>query len=100
VLDRLRTPLADLGAELSPRAFRVLSRFVASGGDVLPAAAAFDVQVAWRVLPRLAAAAMLRGGEAAMAAVGAVLDPYLADLPLSAAALARIRERTDGFGGT
>lgn len=98
VLDRLRTPLAELGADLSPRAFRMLSRFVASGGDILPAAAAFDVQVAWRVLPRLAAAIVLRGGEAAAAAVTTVLEPHFADLPLSADALARIRERTDEFG--
>src|SRR5690606_39496800 len=46
VLDRLRAPLADIGADLSPRAFRMLSRFVTSGGDILPAATAFDLQVA------------------------------------------------------
>ena len=98
VLDRLRAPLAELGADLSPRAFRVLSRFVASGGELLSPAAAFDVQVAWRVLPRLAAAVVLRGGETAAAAIEAVLEPHLRELPLSADALARIRERTDDFG--
>ena len=50
------------------------------------------------MLPRLAAAVVLRGGDTAATAVEAVLEPHLHDLPLSADALARIRERTDEFG--
>jgi hypothetical protein len=99
VLDRLRAPLGDAGIELSPRAQRMLTRFVASGGDVLPTAAAFDVQLAWRVLPRLGAAALLDGADAAAAGVTAMLEPHLDELPVTAAALGRLRARGDALGG-
>ena len=86
--------------EASPRITEgmVTRSLTASSTDMLSPAAAFDVQVAWRVLPRLAAAVVLRGGETAAASVEAVLEPHLQELPISADALARIRERTDEFG--
>lgn len=95
LLDRLRDPIGAVGADLSPRAFRSLARFVASGGDVLPADAAFDVQLAWRVLPRFEAAAAL-AADAPVGAVATTLEPHLDRLPLTAGVLDGLRERISG----
>lgn len=53
LLDSMRPLLQLLGCPVSPRTYRGICRFVGSAEPLLPAARAFDLQVAQRLLPRI-----------------------------------------------
>ncbi len=53
IIDEIRPLLADLGCPLTPRRYRAMCLFVASGGGLCGEAAAFDLQIAQRILPQI-----------------------------------------------
>ena len=53
LLDKLRPLLNQIGCPLSPRVYRGICRFVASSNQVMSTAAAFDVQIAQRVVSKV-----------------------------------------------
>jgi hypothetical protein len=65
LLDEMRPILAELGCPLSARTYRAICRFVASAEGLLAVEAAFDYQVAQRILPRLRTLASRRQIDAA-----------------------------------
>lgn len=92
LLDALHEPLRAHGLGLSPRALRMMHRFIASAGGLLPTDAAVDMQLAQRVLPRFAAAGFEQ--PTLLDEVGALLAPHLDVLPATARALQLAREET------
>lgn len=53
LVDVFRPLLRDIGAPLSSRVYRGMCRFVNSSKALIPAAKAFDLQIAQRVIPRI-----------------------------------------------
>jgi hypothetical protein len=53
LLDSIRPLLNDMGSPLSPRCYRAICRFVASAQRIMPFDAAFDAQLAQRVIPKI-----------------------------------------------
>jgi len=53
LIDSMRPLLSQMGCPISPRVYRGICRFVSSSAPILPAAKAFDVQVAQRIIPKI-----------------------------------------------
>ena len=53
LLDQVRPFLATMGCPLSPRAYRGICRFVSSATEIMSSGAAFDAQMAQRIVPKI-----------------------------------------------